>query len=194
MTSPSVEPVAETMCRAARCDRAAYSLGAHLRLWTPAIVGLAADLWTKNWAFAQLGRTREVIPDVLSLQRSENRGALMGIGQNMTVLFIVASLLALLFVLFIFVKSARTQRSFHAGLGMVLAGALGNLYDRIFREGRVRDFIKIELRIGDTELWPWVFNVADMLLVCGVAVLMINIWFDRKSFQKPECEESVTPA
>ena len=195
MTTPVAEPDLETQsCRSARSDMAAYSFVAHARLWGLAVTGLAADLWTKDLAFTRLRRSRHIIPDVLSFQRSENSGALFGLDQNMTALFVVASFIALLFVLYIFIRSARTQRSFHFGLGMVLAGALGNLHDRIFREGRVRDFIKIELRIGEMELWPWVFNVADMLLVCGVAILMINIWFDRKSLRNSECEQSVTTA
>lgn len=195
MTLPPAEPAPQpSSCSPMRPDLGIYSAAAHARLWSFAVLGLAADLWTKDWAFSRIRRSREVIPDVLSFQRSENSGALFGLGQNMTSLFVIASVVALLFVFYIFARSGRTQRSFHIGLGMVLAGALGNLYDRIFREGRVRDFIKIELQIGETELWPWVFNVADVLLVCGVILLMINIWFDRKSFQQTECERSITPA
>ena len=44
----------------------------------------------------------------------------------------------------------------------------------------VRDFIKIELAAGGYTLWPWIFNVADALLVVGVAMLLINFWFDRE--------------
>jgi hypothetical protein len=43
----------------------------------------------------------------------------------------------------------------------------------------VRDFIKIEARIGERTLWPWVFNIADALLVAGVSILLLNFWFDR---------------
>jgi signal peptidase II len=93
--------------------------------------------------------------------------------------------------LYVFAKSNTGQRSFHAALGMILAGALGNLYDRIFNGGEVRDFIKIELHIRDFELWPWIFNVADMLLVCGVSILMLNIWLSRKH---PGTREGEQPA
>ena len=165
----------------------------HLRFWLIMIIGLIADLWTKNWAELTLkGRPpRVIIENALSLHYSTNKGALFGMGQHLTWLFVTASLAALLFVLYVFAKSATGQRSFHVALGMILAGALGNLYDRLFNGGEVRDFIKIELHVGDFELWPWIFNVADMLLVCGVLILMLNIWFSRKH---PGTREGEQPA
>lgn len=176
-----------------RPDPAWRSLGAHLRIWVVMAVGLFVDLWSKDWAFRTLNGTRELIPNVLSFHKSLNSGALMGIGKGMTSLFIVASILALLFVMYIFAHSRRGQYSFHLALGMVMAGALGNLHDRIVGQGFVRDFIKIELAIGSFELWPWIFNVADMLLVCGVGILILNIWCDRRTPRKPDCEQ-ITPA
>ncbi len=154
----------------------------HLRFWLVMALGLTADLWTKNWAELTLKGKRPwiIIEDALSFHYSTNPGALFGMGRQLTWLFVGASLAALLFVLYVFAKSSTGQRSFHLALGMILAGALGNLYDRLFVGGEVRDFIKIELHIGDFELWPWIFNVADMLLVCGVSILMLNIWLCRK--------------
>jgi len=53
-------------------------------------------------------------------------------------------------------------------------------------EGGVRDFIKFLPRlptwiplVGGFDAWPWIFNVADALLVCGVAILLLNLWFTR---------------
>ncbi len=172
---------------------ALYCWRSHLRFWLVMVVGLIADLWTKAWAQATLeGKSSWVIiDDVLSLYYSTNKGALFGMGQHLTGLFVAASLAALLFVLYVFAKSTTGQRSFHIALGMILTGALGNLYDRLFNGGEVRDFIKIELHIGSLELWPWIFNVADMLLVCGVSILMLNIWFCRKH---PGTREGEQPA
>ena len=48
------------------------------------------------------------------------------------------------------------------------------------RQGVVRDFIKVEPKFGRFELWPWVFNVADALLVAGVALLLLNFWWERR--------------
>lgn len=172
---------------------ALYCWRSHLRFWLIMILGLIADMWTKAWAQATLENQSEwvIIEGVLSFHYSTNKGALFGMGQELTGLFVAASLAALLFVLYVFAKSTAGQRSFHVALGMILAGALGNLYDRLFVGGEVRDFIKIELHIGDFELWPWIFNVADMLLVCGVSILMLNIWFSRKH---PGTREGEQPA
>ena len=51
------------------------------------------------------------------------------------------------------------------------------------QQGVVRDFIKMEPKIGSFEWWPWVFNIADSLLVVGVGLLMLNFWWDRKAKQ-----------
>jgi hypothetical protein len=48
------------------------------------------------------------------------------------------------------------------------------------RQGVVRDFIKIEPKFG-FELWPWVFNIADVLLVIGVGLLLLNFWWERRA-------------
>jgi len=48
------------------------------------------------------------------------------------------------------------------------------------RQGVVRDFIKIEPKFG-IDLWPWVFNVADVLLVIGVGLLLWNFWWERRA-------------
>jgi signal peptidase II len=195
-----------------------------------AVAGLALDLWSKDWAFHTLrqGGRQILIPYVLELQTMLNDGALFGIGSGRTGLFLVASLLALALVLWMFVQSSPRRRALQLALGAILAGAIGNMYDRVFVKlvpepvrtathpiflevigaeggdiklgeypfgegamtrtvpsappevGFVRDFIKIPTSVGGRELWPWVFNVADMLLVCGVLILAIHLWRDRK--------------
>lgn len=215
----------------------------HVRLWLITVLGLWADLWTKDWAFRTLDhdRPKVIIQNLLHLQLSLNPGALFGIGAGLAPIFVGASVLALLFVLYLFANSPVSRWSMHVGLGMVLAGAVGNLYDRTTQEafvaktraGRdigvrihdkndrfltladfpdgtnirnripvdklepgsgpqpvVRDFIKIEAKVGRFALWPWIFNVADALLVVGVAALLLNFWFDRRHHA---AEHSATP-
>lgn len=204
----------------------------HLRLWPVAALGVAVDLWTKDWAFETLGPGEAcvLIKNLCSLQVSLNPGALFGLGAGFAPIFVGASVLALLFVLYLFANSTTSRWSMHVALGLVLAGAIGNLYDRAtqtayiahipgkgrdigilieeteshvtladFPEGEkhkrswprpldarsgiqpvVRDFIKIEAKVGSFALWPWVFNVADALLVIGVAILLLNFWSSRR--------------
>jgi lipoprotein signal peptidase len=220
-------------------------LPSHLRLWVVAGVLLVLDLWSKHWVFANLSssESRPLIPHVIAMHRSLNDGAVFGSFTGQVGLFIVASLFALVFVFYLFAHSSTAHRITHIALAMVLAGALGNLYDRavikadvvryatadgqeatiigkitgesdgrlevatwpdgpevhrirkseavVRRQGVVRDFIKFVPRFpawfprwGGREMWPWVFNIADASLVCGVAVLFLGSWFERGSRKK----------
>lgn len=194
--------------------------------------GIALDLWSKHWAFHTLGQAaREVvIPGILEWQTMLNRGALFGLGGGFTGVFLTASVLALVLVGWMFINVPRRRRLLQIALGAILAGAIGNMYDRAFvqlvdkpyaegkrgplwlehvgeadglhtleeyprdkgglrlttptveREvGFVRDFIKIPTKWwgSTTDIWPWVFNVADMLLVGGVAILAVHLLFER---------------
>lgn len=82
-----------------------------------------------------------------------------------------------------FGTSPARARMLHVALALVLGGALGNLYDRLFSEvavpGLPAEPIRREVRdFVDCSAWgyPWVFNVADALLVVGVALLVVH-WF-----------------
>lgn len=106
----------------------------HARLWPIAVVVLVIDLWSKSWAFSSLGADEVyvVIPEWLVFRRSLNPGALFGMGPGLSSVFIFASIIALAFVIYLFANSDRRARSLHVALGLILAGALGNLYDRTF--------------------------------------------------------------
>jgi signal peptidase II len=213
--------------------RAIWHLPAHLRFWLVAILGLALDLGSKSWAFTTLRQSgrRVIIPHVLHFETALNDGALFGIGSGRTGLFLLASVLALVLVLWMFTQTSARSWLVQLALGAVLAGALGNMYDRMFvrlvgvseagapryyekvadpddgsvrlREypplpndpgravppavaaqlaevGYVRDFIKIPVKFYRKQVWPWVFNVADSLLVCGVAILALKLWRERE--------------
>ena len=124
---PSADRAAGSAALAGRCT------AAHVRLWSVSAAGLATDLYSKAWAFRSLGadEQRAVIPGVLTFRRSLNSGALFGMGAGRGPLFILASLVALGFVVYLFFNSAARQRGLHVALGLILAGALGNLHDRV---------------------------------------------------------------
>lgn len=169
-----------TMLRADETSITAYSsLKAHLRFWPVMAVGLAADLATKLWAVQKLGATatgssREIviIERYLRLNLVFNEGAVAGFAAGRTTLLITVSIIAVFFVIWLFATSGRRQWATHISLGMLLAGALGNLYDRIFNQGRVIDFIEVNLHFPPADPWP-TFNIADIMLCLGVAVLVL---------------------
>jgi signal peptidase II len=127
-----------------------------------------------------------LLPRLLHVRLWLNEGAIFGIGQGQRWLFAVVSIAAVFIIWRVFARSGAGQRAFHLALAAVLAGAVGNLYDRL-RFGAVRDMIhlfpEVYLPFGWTwpgtdqrGLYPWIFNFADMWLVGGVALLLILTW------------------
>ncbi len=227
-------------------EPALWHLSSHLCFWIVACIVLGLDLWSKAWAFAQLktNEIRTIIPGTIDFQRSLNDGAVFGFFSGYTALFIVASMFALGLMFYLFAHSDRRQHVLHVALGLILAGALGNLHDRAFviadvvrtktgsgeeakvigrivsdpdapfvrigdypdgandrpfaranvevgQQGVVRDFIKFVpkfpawvSKLAGRDIWPWVFNVADAALVCGVGLLLIHMWLDRKPHKR----------
>jgi len=165
--------------------------GTSLRAWLcfllVAGIGLTLDLTSKEAAFAHLGygynsAVYEIIPGILELRTTLNGGAVFGIGRGLSILFIMVSLLAMVFIVYVFICSDRRHWLMHIALGLILAGAAGNLYDRVFNHGLVRDFIYI------MHYWPWIFNLADAMLCIGVPLLIL-CWLvqsPRQVATKPE--------
>jgi signal peptidase II len=156
---------------------ASHSLAANLRFVLTVILGLGLDQATKIIAFKKLSDWPTGYPFIsgwLDFMAIENRGAVFGFGQGQRLLFIVVSIAAIVFIGYLFRCSAKSQWVYQIVLGMLLAGVLGNLYDRaVF--GYVRDMIYVfpHRQVLHHEIFPWIFNVADSLLCVGVGYMMI---------------------
>lgn len=163
-----------------------------------AVAAAALDLGFKAWAFAHVAGqpvviTQEtladpvvfwsahrhapvvVVPHVLSLQLVTNQGAVFGMGQGARWVFVAVALLALVGVPWYFAKSKMQSWGLALALGLILGGAVGNLYDRVVY-GCVRDMLWL---FPDWGLWPWIFNLADAALDIGVGWLLIQSWFTK---------------
>jgi signal peptidase II len=143
------------------------------------LIGLVIllDQVTKSWAVSALADGR-VIHVIGSLQFSLgfNSGFAFSQGQGMGPLVGVFAIIAVLFLLRA-VRKATTQLSAVA-LCAIVAGALGNIADRIFRDegwlhGRVVDFI-------DVQWWP-VFNVADSSITVGACALIAAMLMESRN-------------
>jgi len=127
------------------------------------------DRLTKALAEHLLGaRPVKLIPSVLDLTYTTNRGGAFGLFGSAPYLFLAATLVVCVAIV---IGSFGVSRPIIAvGMGLVLGGALGNLTDRIIRgsgfDGRVVDFIHIT---G----WP-VFNVADSAIVIGAGLILLG--------------------
>jgi len=153
--------------------RSAFSSPAALtRFILTATIGTGLDLWTKSVAFSSLqlhGEPYQFIPGWLDFEIVRNYGAVFGLGQGARVTFIAVSVGAIIFLSYLFATSGR-RWVYQILLGMLLAGVLGNLYDRVTR-GYVRDMI--HALPGWQNFFPWVFNVADSCLCTGVGLMVI---------------------
>jgi signal peptidase II len=152
---------------------------------------LGVDLMTKTVAFSKLGgpfvRGGWLLDGWLKFEfhTSLNRGALWGMGQGGSLYFAALSIAAFLGISYwLFVRGAAVSRWLTVALAFVSGGTLGNLYDRLGLHGvrwpgeassaqAVRDFLHFQLGPLD---WP-IFNFADVFLVTGAIMLMIQSLF-----------------
>lgn len=112
-----------------------------------------------------------VIPNVFHITYILNSGAAFGILENKRLLFILIAVLILVVGGYFYRKIPRQYRLLRVGLGLMAGGAIGNLIDRV-ATGYVIDFF-------DFRIWP-VFNVADIAIVCGVAIMIYTMLFMKK--------------
>ncbi len=152
-----------------------------------ALALVAADQVTKNIIAAKVAlyETIPVIAGFFNITRIHNKGAIFGTFSQtdntlVFALLTAASLAALTFVVIYFFKTPAADKLMKAALTLIMAGALGNQFDRLIR-GYVIDFL--DFYVG-TAHWPF-FNVADSCITIG-AGLMLVILFRRK----PACSPS----
>lgn len=121
---------------------------------------VAADQLTKSFALANFEPPIHVINGILTLRVAFNSGGAFGILQGLPEVFLIATVVTAIVILF-WVRKL-DQPGWIAPLGLVLGGGMGNVADRLFRDtgGRVVDFV-------DISAWP-VFNLADACIVIGV--------------------------
>ena len=154
------------------------------------LVGLILDQATKLSIVDRFyyGERLVVIPGVLDLTHVRNPGGAFSLFADgpfewrMT-FFVGATVLAIGLLIVFLVRHEEEDRLTPLALGLVMAGAVGNLIDRI-AYGEVVDFIDVHLWAG--YIWP-TFNVADSAIVLGVFFLLFEVF----RAPDPEGEESL---
>jgi signal peptidase II len=137
-----------------------------------AVIVFIADRISKGLVVAnvQPGTEKPVLPHVW-ITNTQNPGAAFGVAQDATAVFLVASVLVTVGLIF---YVARNPVGTWAGvlLGLILGGTVGNGYDRLLH-GTVTDFIALHF-------WP-VFNVADSAISIGVVIVLLGYVIRQRS-------------
>ena len=111
------------------------------------------------------------------LFRTQNTGVAFGMFQGGNLLFAILAVIISVAIIIYFPRVHKSDWTLRIALSMQLAGAVGNLIDRVF-VGQVTDFISV----GKFA----VFNVADSSITVGVIILLIGVWLqERKAKNKP---------
>ena len=153
-----------------------------------AVLGTALDQITKL-AIAQnipLGESVTIIDNVLYFTYTHNTGVAFGLFEGAFWLFIPITLLISAGLIWWLIKNRPLHPLMRIASGLILAGGIGNLIDRIFL-GYVRDFIHVNIKFA-------IFNIADSMVVIGAILLGIYVLFihDKyiKTLKNPQGEKA----
>jgi signal peptidase II len=167
-------------------------MSAHLRgkwviFWTITCGGLFFDWATKYMAVKTLvaGHVTPVWGKSFGFYLIYNRGALFGIdprayipGFPVNVFFYVFSAIAAILLIVYYANLRNTPSFMYWGISIIMPGAMGNLWDRIFFPNRgVVDFVKVDLGFSPAHPWP-IFNMADMYITIGVMLILLGLWIE----------------
>ena len=142
---------------------------------------IAVDQWTKTLARTHLSPFPRVYAGgLLSLLHTENEGAFLSLGATLphatrTLIFTGAVSIAVLVALAMLILN-RVRGIDAIAVALIAAGGIGNLIDRISRDGRVTDF----LYLAAGPLHTGVFNIADMAITIAVVWLLLSSFFHRE--------------
>ncbi|WP_461204334.1 signal peptidase II [Clostridium sp. DL1XJH146] len=137
------------------------------------ILGIIIDRITKIWAFnnLRLGDDIELIKNFFHLQYLENRGAAFGIMQGKTVFLAIITIIILGGIVYFMFKEMKKTLISRISLSLIISGAIGNLFDRIYYK-YVVDFIMVHYK--NIYYFP-TFNFADIFVVIGTILLCYSI-------------------
>lgn len=159
--------------------------------WTVALAAILLDQLSKALVRSRIpvGAVELFIPGVLDLTHVRNMGAAFGLMPGRQPIFIATSLVVLVAIAAYWRRDRPTAAPVVIGIALVSGGACGNLIDRVVL-GRVTDLLSFAFID-----FP-VFNVADVGIVTGVALLVGWLLFGpqpERGAQQPR-DEAVTPA
>jgi signal peptidase II len=159
----------------------------YMKLLGIAGIVVALDQWTKWLVRENIPFASQWLPEGLEwlmpyarLVYWHNTGAAFGMFQDGALVFTVLAFVVIGAILFYYPQIESEGWMFQLALSLQLAGATGNLIDRLLHDGKVTDFISIGT-------FP-VFNVADSAITIGTAVLILGVWLSERAEKQAQAE------
>lgn len=149
--------------------------------WSVLAFVALADVATKRWAEAvlQLHLPEEVVGHWLRWTLTYNPGAAMNlsVGDASRAVFSGIAIVMIAYLYYLYRQARSDEWATPLALGLIAAGAFGNLLDRLRHTKGVVDFIDV-----GTASWRfWTFNVADMGVTVGAVLLAILMWREERA-------------
>ena len=151
-----------------------------------AVLLLGADQLTKylvSTGFA-LGERREFLNGFIDLTYIHNRGGAWGLLYGKTYILIPITVIVMTVCIILYKKYGKKNKLLFWAIMLVLSGGIGNMIDRVFRDGNVIDFLHFEFLPS----FP-VFNVADCAIVVGAGLLILYFLIDSVKESKQKSAE-----
>ena len=143
--------------------------------WPTIIIVFLLDQLSKN-IVTNIFKDGKIWPEdsPIRLAYVTNSGSAFGLFQNATLFLTIASIIGICFLIYLYYYKANSKPILRFALGLMVGGALGNLFDRVY-QGYVVDFIGVWW-------WPW-FNIADSSVSIGTFILVTVLLIFDKSKQ-----------
>lgn len=143
--------------------------------WPTIIIVFLLDQLSKN-IVTNIFKDGKVWPEdsPIRLAYVTNSGSAFGLFQNATLFLTIASIIGICFLIYLYYYKTNSKPILRFALGLMVGGALGNLFDRVY-QGYVVDFIGVWW-------WPW-FNIADSSVSIGTFILVTVLLIFDKSKQ-----------
>ena len=157
-----------------------------------ALLAVGADQYTKYYIAANFAEneSKELLGGIIDITYIHNDGAAWGMMKGHTWLLISITVVVMLVCFALLLKYGVKDKLMFWAVTLILSGGIGNMIDRIFRDGKVVDF----LQFAFYKEFP-IFNVADCAIVIGAAFLvlyfMLGILSEYRQKRKKPLDETV---
>ena len=139
----------------------------------------------------ELGESIPFIKDIFHFTYIRNSGASFGSFSESRWVFMIASTVMIVGMTVYLVKYRPKQKLIYIPVSMIIGGGIGNMIDRLFYgegfgNGTVVDFLDF---CAFPNLWYWIFNVADVFVVVGAAVLFVYLFIEIIREEKSKAQD-----